>query len=278
VKEILTEQGKVTGVELGNGTALLADSVVLCTGGASYPATGSNGDGYRFAKQLGHTVSDIHPALVPLETEDGIAERMQGLALKNVQVNVWIEGRKQGEAFGEMLFTHFGISGPIVLTLSRRFHKEIAEKKQIEFSIDLKPALDHDKLDARLLRDLDEHGKRSFQSLLKLLMPSGMIPVFCDLCGINPDKPANQLSAAERKKLRLLLKDFRFKIRRARGFAEAIVTAGGVSTKEIDPTTMQSKLVQGLYFCGEVMDLDADTGGYNLQIAFSTAYVAGISV
>lgn len=278
VKEILCDRGVVSGVLLENGAKLDANNVILCTGGSSYPATGSTGDGFRFAKVLGHTVSDIHPALVPLETEDGTAERMQGLALKNVQVNVWIDGRKQGEAFGEMMFTHFGLTGPIILTLSRRFHKEIAEKKQIEFAIDLKPALDHDKLDARLLRDLDEHGKRSFQSLLKLLMPSGMIPVFCDLSGIDPDKPANQLSALERKKMRLLLKDFRFKIRRARGFAEAIVTAGGVSTKEIDPTTMQSKLIQGLYFSGEVMDLDADTGGYNLQIAFSTAYVAGMSV
>ncbi len=278
VKEILTESGKVTGVLLENGSRLLCEKVILCAGGSSYPATGSSGDGYRIAKKLGHTVSNIRPALVPVETDGDIAQRMQGLALKNVQVNVWIDGKKQGEAFGEMLFTHFGLSGPIILTLSRRFSQEISEHHSIEFSIDLKPALEHDKLDARLLRDIDEHGKRSFHSYLRLLIPSGMVPVFCELCNISPDKPANQLSAVERKKLRVLLKDFRFKILRARGFAEAIITAGGVLTKEINPTSMQSKLIEGLYFSGEVIDLDADTGGYNLQIAFSTAYVAGVSV
>lgn len=278
VREILIQEGRVTGVKLENGEKIPAGKIILSTGGASYPATGSTGDGYKMANMGGHSIEEIRPALVPLETAGDLAQRMQGISLKNVQVNVWIDGKKQGEAFGEMMFTHFGLTGPIILSLSRKFSREIRERRNIEFALDLKPALDHEKLDTRLLRDIDEHGKRSFQSLLKLLLPSGMIPVFLELTGIPAEKPANQVSGAERKKLRLLLKDLRFRITRARGFEEAIITAGGVSTKEIDPSTMQSKLTGGLYVCGEVLDLDANTGGYNLQIAFSTGYVAGISV
>jgi predicted Rossmann fold flavoprotein len=278
VREVNTLNAQVSGVTLSSGEIIPATQVILSAGGSSYPATGSTGDGYRIARKLGHTVIPVRPALVPVNTEGELAPKMQGISLKNVQINVWMDGKKQGEAFGEMMFTHFGLTGPIILTLSRRFSQELYEGKKLEFSLDLKPALDHEKLDARLLRDLDEHGKRSFQSLLKLLMPSGMVPVYCELSGIMPDKPANQISAAERKKLRLLLKDLRFKVTGSRGFKEAIITAGGVSTKEIDPVTMKSKLIQGLSFCGEVIDLDADTGGYNLQIAFSTAWVAGNSL
>jgi predicted Rossmann fold flavoprotein len=278
VKHIALNGPAVSGVILEDGSHMPSQSVILCTGGASYPATGSTGDGYRMAGELGHSVSSIRPALVPFETEGDLAQRMQGLALKNVQVNVWTDGRKAGEAFGEMLFTHFGVSGPVILSLSRRFNDDVIRGKRVEFSIDLKPALDHDKLDARLLRDLDERGKKSYLSLLKLWLPSSMIPVFVELTGIYPDKLGHQIGAAERKKIRLLMKDLRFPVKRARGFEEAIITAGGVSTKEINPVTMGSKLIQKLYFAGEVIDLDADTGGYNLQIAFSTGYVAGISV
>ncbi len=277
VREIFTKDGRISGVQVEDGSTLQCESVILSTGGASYPATGSTGDGYQLARRVGHSIEEVRPALVPLETEGKLAQQMQGISLKNVQINVWHQGKKLGEAFGEMMFTHFGLTGPIILTLSRRYSKEIKAGWPLEFSLDLKPALDHEKLDVRLLRDMDEHGKKSFQSLLKLLMPSGMIPVFLERTGIAADKAANQLNAAERKKLRLLLKDLRFRITRARGFDEAIITAGGVSTKETDPKTMQSKLVPGLFFCGEVLDLDADTGGYNLQIAFSTGYIAGLT-
>jgi predicted Rossmann fold flavoprotein len=275
VKGIQTREGKVSGVLLDDERFIPASSVILATGGCSYPATGSTGDGFAIAKKLGHTVSDLFPALVPLETEEKYVMEMQGLALKNVQVNVWIEEKKTGEAFGEMLFTHFGLTGPVILSLSRRFIREISSGKKVVFSIDLKPALDHDKLDARLLRDMDEHGKKSFQSLLKLLIPSSMIPVFLKLTGIPAEKPANQISGSERKKLRLLLKDFRFRITKARGYNEAIITSGGILTNEIDSKTMESKFIKNLFFCGEVIDLDADTGGYNLQIAFSTGFLAG---
>lgn len=278
VKSISSSKGIISGVVMDDGQFIACRSIILSTGGCSYPATGSTGDGYRMARDIGHNVSELRPALVPFETAGDVAQRMQGLALKNIQVNVWVDGKKSGEAFGEMLFTHFGLSGPVILSLSRRFISDVMTRKKVEFSIDMKPALDHDKLDARLLRDIDEHGKKNYFSLLKLLLPSSMVPIFCELTAITPEKPANQISSAERKKIRLLLKDFRFLITRARGFNEAIITAGGISTKEIDPLTMQSKLISGLYFCGEVIDLDADTGGYNLQIAFTTAYIAGISV
>jgi predicted Rossmann fold flavoprotein len=275
VKHIALRGQEVAGVIMEDSSLLKAGSVILASGGSSYPATGSTGDGYKMAKELSHTVSAVRPALVPFETEGDLAQRMQGLALKNVQVNVWIDGRKAGEAFGEMLFTHFGVSGPIILSLSRRFADDVMEGKHVDFSIDLKPALDDAKLDARLLRDINEHGKKSYASLLKMWLPSSMIPVFAVMTAIHPEKLAHQISAAERKKIRLLMKDLRLKVRRTRGFKEAIITAGGVSTKEIDPTTMQSKRIKNLYFAGEVIDLDADTGGYNLQIAFSTGFVAG---
>lgn len=278
VKHVAVKDQAVAGVIMDDGSMTPGGKVVLCTGGASYPATGSSGDGYRMAQELGHTVNPWRPALVPFETEGQTAQRMQGLALKNIQVNVWVDGRKTQQAFGEMMFTHFGVSGPVILSLSRRLNHQDIRTKRVEFSIDLKPALDHDKLDVRLLRDLDEHGKKSYLSLLKLWLPASMIPVFQELTDIPGDKSGHQISAAERKKIRLLLKDFRLRVTRMRGFEEAIVTAGGVDTREIDPRTMESKLIPGLFFCGEVMDLDADTGGYNLQIAFSTGFLAGNSV
>ncbi len=274
--EILTENGQAVGVT-ANGKKYAAKSVIVATGGMSYPATGSIGDGYRMAKNVGHKVIPLRPALVPFETAGTIAEQLQGVSLKNVAVNVWVDGKKEGEEFGEMLFTHFGLSGPIILTLSRKFVEPVQQRKKVCFSIDLKPALDDKKLDARLLRDLDEHGKMKFQTLLKGLLPQKMIEVCAGLVSISTEKICNQISADERKRLRIWLKDFRFEVSGIRSFNEAIITAGGIDVSEIDAKTMQSKKIKNLFFCGEVLDLDADTGGYNLQIAFSTGRLAGES-
>jgi predicted Rossmann fold flavoprotein len=229
------------------------------------------------AESVGHTIVPIRPALVPLETAGDAAPRLQGLSLRNVSVGVWLEGQKQAEAFGEMLFTHFGVSGPIILSLSRQIVDALRRGQEVFLSIDLKPALDHPKLDARLLRDLDAHGKRQFRTLLKGLLPSKLIPVCMDLVGIPSDRPGHQITAEERKRLRMWLKDFRLQVTGYRSFAEAIITAGGVDTAEVDPHTMASRVVDRLYFAGEVLDVDADTGGYNLQAAFSTGWVAGRS-
>ncbi len=275
VTKLIVSEGVISGVEINNTTIINATKVIIATGGASYPATGSTGDGYRLAKSVGHTVTPIRPALVPLETKGNTAQELQGLSLKNVKASIWIDGKKKGDEFGEMMFTHFGITGPIVLTLSRKFSIEIQAKKQIVCSIDLKPALDDPKLDARLLRDLNEHGKMKFQSVLKLWLPGKLASLAGDLLKISGDKLCHQISAEERKRIRLWLKDFRFEITGSRSFNEAIITAGGVELKEVDAKTMESKIIKGLFFAGEVLDLDADTGGYNLQIAFSTAWLAG---
>jgi predicted Rossmann fold flavoprotein len=202
---------------------------------------------------------------------------LQGLSLKNVKASIWTDGKKSNEEFGEMLFTHFGVSGPIILTLSRFIAQELHHGKQLWLSIDLKPALDDQQLDARLLRDLNEHGKKQVENAFKLWLPGKLIPVFMKLTAIEGTKLCNQVNAAERKKIRVLLKDFRFKISGYRPFKEAIITSGGINTAEINFKTMESKIVRNLYFAGEVIDLDADTGGYNLQIAWSTGYLAGES-
>jgi predicted Rossmann fold flavoprotein len=275
VKELSVQGRRVVGVILADGQQLQADAVVLATGGASYPGTGSTGDGYRLAESVGHSMVPIRPALVPLETAGDIAPRLQGLSLRNVTVQVWVDGKKRVDAFGEMLFTHFGVSGPIILSLSRTVVDALRQGESVSLSIDLKPALDVKKLDARLLRDLDVHGKRQFRTLLKGLLPSKLIPVFLDLTGIPPDRAANQITSAERKRLRRLLKDLRLEVTGHRPLREAIITAGGVSTRQVDPRSMASRLVEGLYFAGEVLDVDADTGGYNLQAAFSTGWLAG---
>jgi predicted Rossmann fold flavoprotein len=280
---LIVEQGVVQGVEVlsakparsGARRAFSASSVILATGGASYPGTGSTGDGYALAESAGHTIVPIRPALIPLDTRGDVAGRLQGLALRNINVSVWVDGDKQAEAFGEMLFTHFGVSGPIILTLSRGVVDALRSGKQVELSIDLKPALDDGQLKARLLRDLDAHGRQQYQTILKGLLPRSLIPVCIQQTGIPSEKPAHQITADERKRLRLWLKDFRLEISGHRPLSMAIVTAGGVSLREVDPRTMQSRLIKGLYFSGEVLDLDADTGGYNLQAAFSTGRLAG---
>lgn len=276
VEELLVEDNSIKGVVV-NGLNYLANSVVIATGGKSYPATGSNGDGYELAKKVGHTVQNVRPALVPLETEGDLAQKLQGLNLRNVKAMVWSNDKKLGEDFGEMLFTHFGLSGPIILTLSRIVVDELQKKNKVEITIDLKPALDEQKLDNRLIRDLNEHGKKKIGNIFKFWLPSTMVPVFIEQLKIDPEKECHQVSAKERKQIRNMLKNLRFSVTNHRGYKEAIITAGGVATNEISPKTMESKLVKGLFFAGEIIDLDAETGGYNLQIAYSTGWLAGSS-
>ncbi len=266
------------GFEITSGPhTLKADRVILATGGASYPATGSTGDGYDLARRLGHGITTITPALIPLVTAGDAAGRMQGLSLKNVRAELRVDGKKAGEQMGEMLFTHFGLSGPIILTLSKAAVQAVDQGKKTEIFIDLKPALDPAKLDARLLRDLGEHGKMHVENLLRGLMPPKLIPICLEQTGLAGDKAAHQVSAEERKRLRLWLKELRFTVSGYRPLREAIVTAGGVSLTEVNPKTMQSRICPGLFLAGEVLDMDADTGGFNLQAALSTGHLAGLS-
>ena len=276
VDELIVEANTIKGVK-ANGQKFLSNNVIIATGGKSYPATGSNGEGYELARNVGHSVVKARPALVPLETEGDLAKKLQGLNLKNVKATVWVNGKKRADDFGEMIFTHFGLSGPIILTLSREVVRELQDKNRVEVSIDLKPALDEQKLDARLIRDLNEHGNKKLLNIFKLWLPSSMIPVFVDLLNINTEKECNQVSSKERKQILHLLKNLVFKISSYRSFKEAIITSGGINTKEISQKTMESKIVKGLYFAGEMIDLDAETGGYNLQIAYSTGWLAGNS-
>ena len=276
VEKLIVENNAIQGLQ-ANGQKFEARSVILATGGNSYPATGSNGEGYQLAREVGHSIENVRPALVPLETEGTIAQKLQGLNLKNVKAVVWVNEKKVGEDFGEMIFTHFGLSGPIILTLSRLVVDELRKNNNVEITVDLKPALDEQKLDNRLLRDLDEHGKKRINNVFRYWLPATMVPVFIDLLGFDPEKECHQVSSKERKQIRHLLKNLRFRIINHRSFKEAIITAGGVSTNEISSKTMESKRVSGLYFAGEMIDLDADTGGYNLQIAYSTGWLAGNS-
>jgi len=274
VHELCLAAGRVQGVALEDGEVVPAGAVVVATGGASYPKTGSSGDGYRLAEQAGHRVIPVRPALVPLVVAGSEPRAMMGLSLRHVEVRLLLDGREVACEFGEMLFTHFGVSGPIILTLSGPAVARLGSGR-LELSINLKPALSPEKLDARLRRDLEQFSKRTLRNLLKELLPLKMIDVFAARTGIPPDKPGHQISAVERQRVRELLHDFRLAIAGHRPLDEAIVTAGGVDTREVDPRTMASRLVQGLYFAGEVLNVQADTGGYNLQAAFSTGYVAG---
>jgi predicted Rossmann fold flavoprotein len=277
VEKLIVDDEGVRGVEVSGSKSqnLRADAVILAMGGASYPGTGSTGDGFRLAKSVGHTIVPIRPALVPLVTAGDMARRAQGLSLRNVRVSVWVDGSPKAEAFGEMLFTHFGLSGPIILSLSKHVVDARLAGSQVSISIDLKPALDEQKLDARLLRDLDAHGRRQMSTLLQGLLPSKLIPLCCDLTQIPGDKLGHQITAQDRDRLRQWLKDFRFQVTGDRGFEQAVITAGGVTTREIDPRTMASRKAEGLYLAGEMIDVDADTGGFNLQAAFSTGWIAG---
>jgi hypothetical protein len=275
VTHLIIEGEKVKGVETRRGK-YRSSAVIITTGGASYPGTGSTGDGYQLAQEAGHTIIPIRPALVPLVTQGDTAPKLQGLSLRNVQANLWVDGEKTDDFFGELLFTHFGLSGPIILTLSRQVVDHLGKGENVVIAIDLKPALDHPTLDDRLLRDIQALGRKQFSSLLEGLLPRKLIPICATQTGIPWDKKNNQISAEERKRLRMWLKeDFRFQIVDHRSFDQAIITAGGVDTHEVNPQTMASKRIQGLYFAGEVLDVDADTGGYNLQAAFSTGWAAG---
>ncbi len=277
VESLLTDGRQVRGIRDAGGREYPADAVIIATGGMSYPATGSTGDGYRLAVSVGHAVASPRPALVPLETKGDVAPRLQGLSLRNVNVTMLVEGKKRAEAFGEMLFTHFGLSGPVILTLSGEIADVLDEGKKVAVSIDLKPALDERAMDGRLLRDFDLHGKRKFETLLKGLLPAKLIPLCAEQVHIPPDRRGHQITAEERGRLRGWLKGVCLEVTGVRPIAEAIVTAGGIDTNEIDPRTMASRRMEGLFFAGEVMDVDADTGGYNLQAAFSTGWLAGRS-
>lgn len=280
VKSLIINNNTINGVIIESGNErkeIFASKVIVTTGGISYSATGSTGDGYDFAESAGHTVNKCTPSLVPLETSEYILPSLNGLELKNCNVTLWIEGKKKDNFFGELYFLEYGVGGPIILSLSRIAVPSLRKDLKVEISIDFKPGLDHQKLDKRLTRDFNEKGKESLYTILKGLMPMKLIETCLESTGLESGKPGNQVSGKEKKKLRNWLKEYRLTIKKHRSFEEAIITAGGISTKEIDQSTMESKLVKGLFFAGEVIDLDGPTGGYNLQIAFSTGYVAGIS-
>ena len=296
LKDIITDSGRAHGVVLTDGTKTECDRVILATGGLSYASTGSDGYGHRLLKRLGHTVTDCRPALVPLCTEESCVKDMQGLSLKNVSVKLYNapedmcasepkqktdkgKSRKKGDGliydgFGEMLFTHFGVSGPLILSASSYYAAKCHGKTAI-LHIDLKPALTHEQLDKRILRDFEEAKNKAFRNSLNALLPSSMIPVIIDRCKIDPDKQVNSVTKREREVLVNTLKDFTLTVTGTRDYNEAIITQGGVSVKEVDPSTMESRLIKNLYIAGELLDVDALTGGFNLQIAWSTGFLAG---
>jgi len=273
VKSLLLqkEESRCVGVRLSDGRTFMADSCIVATGGLAYPSTGSTGDGYRFARQAGHSVTECRPSLVPFRVREDWCRQLSGLSLKNVSVEMVCGGRSVYQGFGEMLFTHFGVSGPLILTASSYY-----EKAAILY-LDLKPALDEEQLDRRLLRDFEENSNRMFKNSLGGLFPVKLIPVMAALSGIHPDKKVNEITRQERKAFGQLIKRLPMTVEGLRGFEEAVITRGGVAVKEVNPSTMESKKVKGLYFAGEVLDVDALTGGFNLQIAWSTGHLAGIS-
>jgi len=276
VKRIVEKDGSAAGVELVDGTLLEAESVILAVGGMSYPGTGSTGDGYEMAKRLGHSITPLKPSLVPLVAKEEWVRDLQGLSLKNVSVSFKnSNGKEVFSDFGEMLFTHFGVSGPVILSASR--HLLACDFKNVSLFIDLKPALSEEKLDERVQRDFDKTSRKQFKNSLDELLPQKLIPVIIELAGIDQYKPVHQITREERKRLVSLLKHLEVTIISARPIKEAIVTAGGVKINEINPSTMESKKIKGLYFAGEIIDVDAYTGGFNLTIAFSTGYLAGTS-
>lgn len=276
VTELITSPAGIAGVALSNGTTVAANKVILATGGKSYPLTGSTGEGYTLAKNVGHTIVDPIPSLVPLVCTEKIPDELIGFTLKNVSLTISDSNDKKiCNFFGEMTFTPDGIGGPIVLSASRMVSRRLQNGEQLRATLDLKPALDHDVLDKKLIRELNENGTRILKDALRLWLPAEMIPLALQTMTIEHYKRLNQVSATDRKKILRMLKALPFTIVGTRSFDEAIVTQGGVSLKEVNPKTMESKLVKNLYITGELLDLDADTGGYNLQIAFSTGYAAG---
>ena len=274
VTHIITEEGRAAGVSLSDGKKISADAIVLATGGLSYASTGSTGDGHRMARELGHTVTPCFPALVPVNTKEDWCRILQGLSLKNVTFTVKDGKKKLYEDFGEMLFTHFGVSGPLMLSASSFYAKKY-RGEEVQLFIDLKPALTKEQLDARILRDFDKNTNKQFKNALDELLPAKLIPVILGLSGVPVEKRVNEITREERSRLVELLKNLTLTITGTRGFSEAIVTQGGVNVKEILPASMESRKVQNLYFAGEVLDVDALTGGFNLQVAWSTGFLAG---
>lgn len=277
VRELILEDGVCRGVVLEHQKKRVeSDAVVVATGGLSYPTTGSDGDGYHFAKAAGHGVTELSPALVPFTTEESVVKELQGLSLRNIAISLKRGKKEIYHDFGEMLFTHFGVSGPVLLSASSYGAREL-KKGNLTLDIDLKPALSREQLDARILRDFDEVKNRQFKNSLGHLLPSKLIPVIIERSGISPEKQVNEITREERSRLVEAVKCFSLTLNGLRGFNEAIITQGGVQVKEINPSTMESKKMKGLYFAGEVLDLDAVTGGFNLQIAWSTGFLAGES-
>ena len=276
VKELIIENNTCKGLIIKNGQKIYGDACIVATGGISFQTTGSTGDGYRFAKDSGHKVTDLMPALVPMEVKEWYAKELQGLSLRNVTATIFDGSKKIYEDFGEMLFTHYGVSGPLIISASSIVGKKL-QNKPLKLSIDLKPALSKEQLDQRVLRDFEENRNKLFKNAVDKLFPSKLKPIMLELSGIPEDKKVNEISREERQRFVELIKHFEMTLTGLRGYNEAIITKGGVSVKEIDPGTMESKLVKNLHFCGEVLDLDALTGGFNLQIAWSTGYLAGLN-
>ena len=282
VKSVEAEKDKFNKVVLKDTTTQTADACIVATGGLSYRSTGSTGDGFRFAENVGHKVTQCFPSLEPMETKESWICELQGLSLRNVEAKI-LDGKKElYKDFGEMLFTHFGVSGPLIISASsyvgKKFMDKNGQKKELTLEIDLKPALTEEQLDQRVLRDFEENHNRQFKNAITKLFPTKLIPVMLELGGIDPEKKVNSIEKEERKQFVHLIKHFRMTLTGLRDYPEAIITKGGVNVKEIDPGTMESKLVKGLYFAGEVLDLDALTGGFNLQIAWSTGYAAGNAI
>lgn len=277
VKDVLVEHEKFTGIVLKNRKKVSGDACVVATGGISYASTGSTGDGYRFAEKTGHKVTELYPSLVPMEVKEWYAKELQGLSLRNIQGTILDGNKKLYEEFGEMLFTHYGVSGPIIISASSVVGKKLQDK-ELTLKIDLKPALSREQLDQRVLRDFEENKNKQFKNAVDKLFPAKLKPIMIELSGISPEKKVNEISKEERLRFVDLIKNFKMSLTGLRSYNEAIITKGGVSVKDIDPGTMESKKISGLYYAGEVLDLDALTGGFNLQIAWSTGYLAGISI
>ncbi len=276
VTDILVENKKIIGVKVVGDKIFTADAVILATGGLSYPKTGSTGDGFNFARKLGHTITEILPALVPLETEEEFVHDLQGLSLKNVRVKLLSDGKSVDEQFGEMLFTHFGVSGPIILTLSRKAAKLLSDGRFVEIEINLKPALTPEQLDARILRDFDKFRRKTMKNALIDLLPSKLIPIVLDLAYLPEEKRVDDIKQAERRRLVEILQCLPLTIKKTRPIDEAIITSGGISIKEVNPKTFESKIIKNLYIIGEILDIDGFTGGFNLQAAWSMGNSAGI--
>lgn len=275
VKDIITDDNKVAGVKLKDNRILECNSIIIATGGLSYPMTGSTGDGYKFAEKCGHTITKCYPSLVPLKVKEKWISDLMGLSLKNISIKITIDNKEVYSDFGEMMFTHFGVTGPVILSASRYINDRMNEKPKLH--IDLKPALSNKELDLRLLKDFQKYLNKDFKNSLDDLLPQKLIPVIIRLSGIDSEKKVNSITKEERAKLLELIKNLTINITDTTGYNEAVVTRGGISTDEIDPSTMESKIIKGLYFAGEVIDVDSFTGGFNLQIAFSTGYLAGIN-